>query len=120
MQIPSANLLLPLSTGTTREPLLQQLTPGQILQGTALSENINGRLSLQIGVARLIAQTQLSVRPGQQLTLQVVKTDSLPELRVLVITSYSIHYTKLYDDWRCPYSEALRMQGKRAAKRNHC
>ena len=87
MQIPSANLLLPLSTGTTREPLLQQLTPGQILQGTALSENINGRLSLQIGVARLIAQTQLSVRPGQQLTLQVVKTDSLPELRVLTLPS---------------------------------
>jgi hypothetical protein len=87
MQIPSANLLLPLSSGTSREPLLQQLTPGQILQGTALSENIGGRLSLQIGVARLIAQTQLSVRPGQQLTLQVVKTDSLPELRVLTLPS---------------------------------
>lgn len=89
MQIPSANLLLPLSTGSSREPLLQQLTPGQILQGTALSENINGRLSLQIGVARLIAQTQLSVRPGQQLTLQVVKADNMPELRLLTLPSLS-------------------------------
>ena len=87
MQIPSTNLLLPLSSGASREPLLQHLTPGQILQGTALSENINGRLSLQIGVARLIAQTQLSVRPGQQLTLQVVKTDNLPELRLLTLPS---------------------------------
>jgi hypothetical protein len=62
---------------------LQNLQPGQILQGTAVSENINGRLSLQIGVARLIAQTQLSVRPGQTLTLQVLKNDSLPVLRLL-------------------------------------
>jgi len=83
MQIPSANLLLPLASGTSREPLLQNLKPGQILQGTALSGNIDGKLSLQIGVARLIAQTQLSVRPGQQLTLQVVKADGLPELRVI-------------------------------------
>ncbi len=84
MQIPITQILLPSSTQTTREPLLQNLKPGQILQGTAMSGNINGRLSLQIGVARLIAQTQLSVRPGQALTLQVVKADSLPELRVLL------------------------------------
>jgi hypothetical protein len=84
MQIPITQILLPSSTQTTREPLLQNLKPGQILQGTAMSGNINGRLSLQIGVARLIAQTQLSVRPGQALTLQVVKADNLPELRVLL------------------------------------
>ncbi|MCU7843143.1 MAG: flagellar hook-length control protein FliK [Candidatus Thiodiazotropha sp. (ex Monitilora ramsayi)] len=87
MQIPSAKLLLPPSTLALREPLLQNLKPGQILQGTALSENVNGRLSLQIGVTRLIAQTQVSVRPGQALTLQVVKTDTLPELRVLTLPS---------------------------------
>ncbi len=83
MQIPITQILLPSSSQTTREPLLQNLQPGQILQGTAKSENIGGRLSLQIGVTRLIAQTQLSVRPGQTLTLQVVKSDSLPVLRLM-------------------------------------
>ncbi|MCU7808713.1 MAG: flagellar hook-length control protein FliK [Candidatus Thiodiazotropha sp. (ex Semelilucina semeliformis)] len=89
MQIPSTKLLLPPSTLALREPLLQNLKPGQILQGTALSDNVNGKLSLQIGVTRLIAQTQVSVRPGQALTLQVVKTDNLPELRVLTLPSLS-------------------------------
>lgn len=87
MQIPSTNLLLPPSANTLREPLLQNLKPGQILQGTALSGNVDGKLSLQIGVARLIAQTELSVRPGQALTLQVVRADKLPELRVLTLPS---------------------------------
>lgn len=87
MQIPSTKILLPPSTLALREPLLQNLKPGQILQGTALSETVNGKLSLQIGVTRLIAQTQVSVRPGQALTLQVVKTDNLPELRVLTLPS---------------------------------
>lgn len=87
MQIPITQILLPASTQATREPLLQNLRPGQILQGTAMSGNIDGRLSLQIGVTRLIAQTQLSVRPGQALTLQVVKTDALPMLRLLQATT---------------------------------
>jgi hypothetical protein len=84
MQIPITQILLPASVQATREPLLQNLRPGQILQGTAMSENINGRLSLQIGVTRLIAQTQINVRPGQPLTLQVVHIDKTPELRVLL------------------------------------
>ncbi|MEJ2453720.1 MAG: flagellar hook-length control protein FliK [Candidatus Thiodiazotropha sp.] len=84
MQIPITQILLPSTTQTSREPLLQNLKPGQILQGTAMSGNIDGRLSLQIGVTRLVAETQLSVRPGQSLTLQVVKTENTPELRVLL------------------------------------
>lgn len=84
MQIPITQILLPASSQTAREPLLQNLKPGQILQGTATSGNVNGRLGLQIGVTRLIAETQLSVRPGQSLTLQVVSADKTPELRVLL------------------------------------
>ncbi len=84
MQIPITQILLPSSTQTSREPLLQNLKPGQLLQATAMSGNIDGRLSLQIGVTRLIAETQLSVRPGQSLTLQVVTTEHTPELRVLL------------------------------------
>ncbi len=84
MQIPITQILLPASSQTSREPLLQNLKPGQILQGTAMSGTVDGKLNLQIGVTRLIAQTQLSVRPGQALTLQVISTDKTPELRVLL------------------------------------
>ena len=87
MQIPITQILLPPSSQASREPLLQNLKPGQILQGTAMSGTVDGRLSLQIGVTRLIAQTQLSVRPGQSLTLQVVNTEKMPELRVLLPTT---------------------------------
>ncbi len=89
MRIPSVKLLLPLTTPMTtpmtREPLLQNLKPGQILQGTVLTENQNGKVQLRIGITRLIAQTQLSVRPGQTLTLQVNKAGDLPELKLLTL-----------------------------------
>ncbi|MEN8178437.1 MAG: flagellar hook-length control protein FliK [Pseudomonadota bacterium] len=83
MRIPGANLFIPLPASMPKEQLLQSLKPGQILRGTALSENQHGSVRLQIGVTRLIAQTQVSVRPGQPLTLQVDKTGDFPELRLL-------------------------------------
>ncbi len=83
MRIPSESLIPPLPDVSSKHQLLQTLKPGQILQATALSENQNGRLKLQIGVSRLIAQTQVSVRPGAHLTLQVDKAGDLPLLRLL-------------------------------------
>ncbi|MEW8327447.1 MAG: flagellar hook-length control protein FliK [Candidatus Thiodiazotropha sp.] len=85
MEIPGTKIVLPLPTAEAGKSLLQQLQPGQILQGTALSQNIDGKIRLQIGVTRLIAQTTLSVPAGQALTLQVEKTGKLPELRVLTL-----------------------------------
>ncbi|MCU7906451.1 MAG: flagellar hook-length control protein FliK [Candidatus Thiodiazotropha sp. (ex Epidulcina cf. delphinae)] len=87
MQIPDTKIVLPLPTLPSGKPLLQNLQPGQILQGTVLSENLNGSIQLKIGVIRLLAQTALSVRIGQPLTLQVEKAGSLPELRVLTLPS---------------------------------
>ncbi|MES9993922.1 MAG: flagellar hook-length control protein FliK [Candidatus Thiodiazotropha sp.] len=87
MEIPGNKIVLPLPTVEPGKSLLQQLQPGQILRGTALSENINGTIRLQIGVTRLIAQTTLSVPAGQPLTLQVEKTGKLPELRVVTLPS---------------------------------
>ncbi|MET0065661.1 MAG: flagellar hook-length control protein FliK [Candidatus Thiodiazotropha sp.] len=87
MQIPIAKILPPLPTATTTQNLLQTLKPGQILHGTALSENVDGAMQLRIGVARLTAQTTLSVKPGQSLLLQVEKSGDLPELRVLTLPS---------------------------------
>jgi hypothetical protein len=83
MPISIAKILPPLPSSTGAKSLLQTLQPGQILQGTALSENINGAMRLQIGVTQLTAQTTLSVSPGQPLTLQVEKAGQLPELRVM-------------------------------------
>ncbi|MET0107525.1 MAG: flagellar hook-length control protein FliK [Candidatus Thiodiazotropha sp.] len=83
MEISGSKIVLPLPTIEPGKSLIEQLQPGQILRGTALSENINGTIRLQIGVTRLIAQTTLRVPTGQALTLQVEKAGNLPELRVL-------------------------------------
>ena len=87
MRIPSTKLFLPLPPPASREQLLENLKPGQILQATALSENTNGNIKLRIGVTRLIAQTQLAVKTGQPLTLLVDKTGDLPELKLLQLPS---------------------------------
>ena len=83
MRIPSARLIPPLPATAPRQLLLQNLQPGQILQAMALSENRNGSVELQIGLTKLIAQTQLSFRPGQTLTLQVDKPGPMPEMNLL-------------------------------------
>lgn len=87
MEISGPKIVLPLPTLESGKSLLELLQPGQILRGTALSENINGMIRLQIGVTRLIAQTTLQVPPGQSLTLKVEKTGNLPELRVVTLPS---------------------------------
>ncbi|MCU7891269.1 MAG: flagellar hook-length control protein FliK [Candidatus Thiodiazotropha sp. (ex Ustalcina ferruginea)] len=87
MQIPGTKIVLPLPIQTSGKSLLQNLQPGQILQGTALSDNINDSIRLQIGVTRLIAQTTMKISTGQRLTLQVEKVGNLPELRVLTLPS---------------------------------
>ncbi|MCG7949539.1 MAG: hypothetical protein N0C84_24670 [Candidatus Thiodiazotropha taylori] len=76
-----AKILPPLPTATSAKSLLEAIQPGQLLKGTALSENLNGAMRLQIGVTQLTAQTTLSVTPGQSLLLQVEKAGKLPELR---------------------------------------
>ncbi|MEJ2618899.1 MAG: flagellar hook-length control protein FliK [Candidatus Thiodiazotropha sp.] len=78
-----AKILPPLPTATNAKSLLEAIQPGQLLKGTALTENLNGAMKLQIGVTQLTAQTTLSVTPGQSLLLQVEKAGKLPELRVL-------------------------------------
>ncbi|MEJ2427196.1 MAG: hypothetical protein P8101_22750, partial [Candidatus Thiodiazotropha sp.] len=90
MQIPIAKILPPLPSATTTRALLQNLQPGQLLHGTALSETIDGAMQLRIGVTRLVAQTTLSVKPGQPLLLQVEKTGELPELRILTLPSQKV------------------------------
>lgn len=84
MRIPSATFLPPTANPLTNEQFLQKLTPGQLLQGTALSGNQKDTVTLQIGANRFIAQTQLSLEPGQPLTLKVDKPGPHPELKLLL------------------------------------
>ncbi|MBL3591021.1 MAG: flagellar hook-length control protein FliK [gamma proteobacterium endosymbiont of Lamellibrachia anaximandri] len=83
MRIPGSNIVLPLPNALPRENPIQNLKPGQILQATALSDTQNSQLKLQIGVTRLIAQTQVAIKNGQHLTLSVEKGGEFPELRLL-------------------------------------
>lgn len=87
MRIPGSNIVLPLPNALPRENPIQNLKPGQILQATALSDTQNSQLKLQIGVTRLIAQTQVAIKSGQQLTLSVEKGGEFPELRLLTTLS---------------------------------
>ncbi|RLJ17218.1 flagellar hook-length control protein FliK [bacterium endosymbiont of Escarpia laminata] len=87
MRIPGSNIVLPLPNAQPRENPIQNLKPGQILQATALSDTQNSQLKLQIGVTRLIAQTQVAIKSGQQLTLSVEKGGKFPELRLLTTLS---------------------------------
>ncbi len=87
MRIPGSNIVLPLPNALPQENPIQNLKPGQILQATALSDTQNSQLKLQIGVTRLIAQTQVAIKSGQQLTLSVEKGGKFPELRLLTTLS---------------------------------
>ena len=86
MRIPITKLPLqtPLLQLPSKQQLLDNLRPGQIFPATALSENRNGNVRLQIGATELTAHTQLPVRPGQPLLLQVNGTDPLPELKLVM------------------------------------
>ncbi|RRS33971.1 MAG: hypothetical protein OI74_06350 [Gammaproteobacteria bacterium (ex Lamellibrachia satsuma)] len=80
-------MVLPLPNALPRENPIQNLKPGQVLQATALSDTQNSQLKLQIGITRLIAQTQVAIKSGQQLTLSVEKGGEFPELRLLTTLS---------------------------------
>ena len=87
IQIPPATLLLTQLPKTPRESIPHVLKLGQILQARVLSENLAGRIKLSIGGTELTARTPLQVTAGQSLTLQVISTAPLPELKPLSLSS---------------------------------
>ncbi len=72
-----------LAVETVRTNVLNNLRPGQILHASVLTPTSQNSVKLRIGLAELVARTQVSFTPGQRITLDVVKTGVLPELRVL-------------------------------------
>jgi hypothetical protein len=73
-----------LTVETIRSNVLNNLRPGQILHASVLTPTSQNSVKLQIGLAELVARTQVPFTPGQRITLDVVKTGVLPELRVLM------------------------------------
>jgi len=62
---------------------LQLPEPGQLLKALVLEAGTDNRVLLQIGDNRLAAQTDLGLRPGQNLQLQLVATSPQIELKVV-------------------------------------
>jgi hypothetical protein len=75
-----------LAVETIRSNVLNNLRPGQILHASVLTPTSQNSVKLRIGPAELVAQTQVPFTPGQRITLDVVKTGVLPELRLLTQT----------------------------------
>ncbi len=83
MKIPDLISNPRLAVETVRTNVLNNLRPGQILHASVLTPTSQNSVKLRIGLAELVARTQVSFTPGQRITLDVVKTGVLPELRVL-------------------------------------
>lgn len=63
--------------------LLKQLTVGQVLQARVVAQPQPGVLRLQIASTEVVARSQVKLRPGTEVKLEVVKRLPLPQLRVL-------------------------------------
>lgn len=77
--------LQPLIDATRRVPpaLLQRLQVGQVLEARVLAQVHTHHLRLQIGRTELVARSQVGIAPGTRLTLEVVRSQPQPELRIL-------------------------------------
>jgi len=62
---------------------LQDLQPGDKLTGRVLSAESDGRVLVDLGRSRVLAQIAFAVRPGQSLRLQVVETGPVLHFRAL-------------------------------------
>ncbi len=63
--------------------VLKNMQPGQQFQASVLSDTSQNLVRLKIGVTEFIAQTQVSLRANQKITLDVIKSGEMPELRLV-------------------------------------
>ena len=83
MQISDTKLHPQPQVSSTPGKLLQSLRPGQVLRAITVSPSQNGTVQLQIGRTALTAQTNISLQPGEKLTLSVVKGGTQPQLQLI-------------------------------------
>ena len=66
-----------------RSNALEHLRPGQLIEAKVLTRDAQNGIKLQIGDTVVLAKTQLSLPPGQKVTLSVAKAPNPLELIVL-------------------------------------
>ncbi len=87
MQISDPTFLPRLAVETIRSNALQSLRPGQVVRAEVLTVTGDGNITLRIGGSEVSARSPVTLNPGQQILLDVIKTDPLPELRLVLQAS---------------------------------
>jgi hypothetical protein len=87
MQISDPTFLPRLAVETIRSNALQSLRPGQVVRAEVLTVAGDGNITLRIGGSEVSARSPVTLNPGQQILLDVIKTDPLPELRLVLQAS---------------------------------
>lgn len=87
MQISDPTFLPRLAVETIRSNALQSLRPGQVVRAEVLTVAGDGNVTLRIGGTEVSARSPVPLNPGQQILLDVIKTDPLPELRLVLQAS---------------------------------
>ena len=83
MKIPATLQPLLDVVGRDLPKLLKQLQIGQVLQARVTEQPRPGVLRLQIASTEFLARTQVMLKPGTEVKLEVVKGPPVPELRIL-------------------------------------
>lgn len=82
MKIPDLNSNIRLNIEPSNNRALQNLRSGQLLQAQVLSQTAQGAVKIRLGSLEVTAKTDIRLSPGQKLALEVIKTGTLPELRL--------------------------------------
>lgn len=61
---------------------LQSLRSGQAVQMTVLEATENGTAKVKIGGTEVALKTQISLQPGQKISVEVIKSGEIPEMRI--------------------------------------
>lgn len=83
MKIPDLYSNIRLNIAALNNRSLQNLRSGQLLQAMVLSQTDQGAAKIRLGSLEVTAKTAIRLNPGQKLLLEVTKTGTPPEMRVL-------------------------------------
>ena len=83
MKIPDLLSNIRLNYEASNNRSLENLRPGQLLQALVLSQTDQGTAKILLGSLEVTAKTAIRLDPGQKLLLEVTKTGTPPEMRVL-------------------------------------
>lgn len=83
MKIPDLYSNIRLNIESLNNRTLQNLRSGQLLQALVVSQTDQGVAKIRLGSLEVAAKTDIKLSPGEKLVLEVIKTGTLPEMRVV-------------------------------------